>query len=506
MTKLFAILAGFVGVTMATADLATAEMSQHWREQRARTVALSNAACNGDADAFQELRMLSFEGHATAMVSFAWLLEVERCGYGTKDFEFTTSLQRQAADQGYPIAQSNLAMRMIQAMGMPRQIEGARELVLAAMQGGYPRAGAFMAKELIYGKNIAQDLDEALRWTIWAHDLGAPLDILADVRQRLTTAERTAGRTPSYDANGALRPGITADPFNREAALNPASARSIRRAVASASPASAPSFAAVAIDRDRGNYGFAHDFATEDEAVAEARRQCQVHGGQNCWPVLSLSGPGCMAYRYELSPATVYGWGVSPDRSVAQQRAAAECRSRNDANECSNHAWSCNVAQSDSEVQVLYEAENPMPTATAGGETCPAFVRMWCWGLSHKDSYTYKVGNQEKIGYYSTIVDSVGGMQVSFPGCGQANRFTELLERLYLKNTDYWDSQVPADAKASIEATAESFRSQVMVQYPACRATDLKVMIGPGYSDVSGVRHSFEHGGPQEIGIDYAGR
>jgi hypothetical protein len=90
-----------------------------------------------------------------------------------------------------------------------------------------------------------------------------------------------------------------------------------------------------------------------------------------------LRGGGCIAYRYKPGQS-VYGWGVSRQRSPAQNRAADECSKRNANQECDAHAWACNSTTKAKLVVELEKDMSPVLRAAADGVACNFIVHTNC--------------------------------------------------------------------------------------------------------------------------------
>ena len=102
--------------------------------------------------------------------------------------------------------------------------------------------------------------------------------------------------------------------------------------------ASAHAAGALAIDRNHGaGYGFSYDYAQMADAERRALNEC----GPNCRVVLRFQ-TGCGAYAADQARGSrIYGWGTSPSRDGAQNRALDEC-GRAGGRQCIVRVWGCN--------------------------------------------------------------------------------------------------------------------------------------------------------------------
>ena len=101
---------------------------------------------------------------------------------------------------------------------------------------------------------------------------------------------------------------------------------------------SARAAGALAIDSNQGPaYGFSYDYADMRDAERRAMNEC----GRNCRVVLRFQ-TGCGAYAADQRRgSTIYGWGTSPSRDGAQNRALDEC-GRAGGQQCIVRVWGCN--------------------------------------------------------------------------------------------------------------------------------------------------------------------
>jgi hypothetical protein len=93
-------------------------------------------------------------------------------------------------------------------------------------------------------------------------------------------------------------------------------------------------YGAIAYDMATGRYGFSYNYDADWQARNRALGEC---GWGGCKVYASFHN-SCGALATDDNQH-IFGWGVSYDRSEAQQRALYECRVRG--GNCTIKVWSC---------------------------------------------------------------------------------------------------------------------------------------------------------------------
>ena len=133
----------------------------------------------------------------------------------------------------------------------------------------------------------------------------------------------------------------------------------------------------LAIDRNQGSrYGWAVDYADQDEADRHALSECQKLGGQ-CSVVVRFRN-ACAAYAADqATSSTAYGWAWSErDRATAERIARRECVKRGGVrSQCAIRVWGCTTRGA----QVQDRPERPASVSFEVGQRfrdCPECPEM----------------------------------------------------------------------------------------------------------------------------------
>lgn len=162
------------------------QLDANWQQMRDYFNVVSDRACEGDGQALHRLMNAVYqENDPVAKNDLAWLYASEECVFSTGDLEVITDLQRQSADAGYPLAQSNYAVRLIKGDGVPRNIDLAKKYFLAAIEAEYGNAAVELGLFVVEGEYLVKDLAIAKSLYQSAITLGADKQELKKLRDKL---------------------------------------------------------------------------------------------------------------------------------------------------------------------------------------------------------------------------------------------------------------------------------------------------------------------------------
>lgn len=409
-----------------------------WEADRQTYRKLQVAACDGDRGAYKKLEAAAErDRNAAAMNWFRITLYVKECGYGDGDTDRTRKLLVDAAEAGYPIAQSNLGVSYLKGEnGFPRDPSKGVALMERAARGGYGVAAGYLAKEYIDGTSLEQDLERAESLIGVAREEGVDGD-------RIARYETALGQ-----------------------------ARAVERAAAEKEPV----FAALVISEPDAAFGWAYDQGDREAAVKTATAECKDRSGRSCKPVLVLEGRGCAGYSY-ASGGTPYGWGVNRDRGAAQSRAAQECRARNGGASCDGgDGWVCNT-RSERDLNVVYEAENTSGDAvpSTSSRVCQMQLMQYCENW---------FGGRVAGSVHESIIVSDFRHTVSFENCGDDDYAQSIgMSKGKWSRGNDWVRGMTDQHKSMFWDLLHEHRRNVQAVYPECRDHGTKALVFPPGSD-----------------------
>ncbi len=183
----------FAGYLLIAGHGAWAEkLSDKWQPARDHFNKLSDDACDGDAMAMNVLLMETYnDNDPVAKSNFVWVYETDRCGYNDMSRSELTDLERQAADAGYPIAQNNFAIDLLEGKGVEVDPQRALEYFSRAASAGYGLAAVTYANYVLDGEHYPFDIKKAKNAYRMAIELGADQDKLDKLKKRLATFNKT---------------------------------------------------------------------------------------------------------------------------------------------------------------------------------------------------------------------------------------------------------------------------------------------------------------------------
>ena len=194
-----AAASGCLIIAMSIAAAVSAErVGDYWQEQRDHYNQLSDAACTGDTNAFDQLFLaVHKDENPVAKVSMAWLHVTDVCEYYDGDEAYASKLNAEAAREGYPIGQSNYASRLLQGLGVEKDLALADTYYRRCIDNGYGNAAAYYAEHLVEGVHVTRSLEEARVLFRKAQELGADPSVLTRVETVFTDiGESTTGSEP----------------------------------------------------------------------------------------------------------------------------------------------------------------------------------------------------------------------------------------------------------------------------------------------------------------------
>ncbi|WP_299425740.1 hypothetical protein [uncultured Shimia sp.] len=195
----YAVVAACVASCVSGAGMAFAEdAGAFWQPMREKYNVMSDQACEGDGSAFRELMVGAIEAdNPVAQNDLAWVFATERCVFHTDDMEAIVELQRDAADAGYPVAQSNIGVKYMKGIGVEQNADLAIAYFEAAMRSGYGEAAAELGTYFADGIRVERDIARANSLLEEAYSLGADDDMIAT----LIKALEKAAPTPQYTSS-----------------------------------------------------------------------------------------------------------------------------------------------------------------------------------------------------------------------------------------------------------------------------------------------------------------
>lgn len=427
-----------LGLT-APATVQAQALPPYWEAQREEARAVYRIACKGDETAMREVQRQIENNHPVYLNAMAWLRK--NCEpYKHLSEHQVAQYQANAARIGYPSAVQNYGNRLIRDIddGIPQAPErGVATLERAIDLGAIGAAGA-LVKYYSEGVFLPRDIAKARKYLAIAEAKGMSAKQLEARRAEIAKAieeERAKGNAIPEEG------------------------------------AEEPRFAALAVSEEDGGFGFAHDYGSDKEAAQRAKAECESRGGRECDVKLVGRGKGCMAYHHENRGSSAYGWGMGPDRSAVEARAAAECRKRNGNANCGNTAWVCNDRTEAAFSEVLRKDLPPLRGTATGGVACNYTVSTRCNIPGNKLPTTFAYES------YKT------GEKMMFPGfssCDEVRATGLVVYREYNGEPSKLMTPDLEPQRAFILGLVEKLKARVQAKYPGCKSK-----YGPPYYDVS---------------------
>ena len=190
-------------IVLNASDAEAEELHGEWKPQRAYYNVLSDRACAGDVDAYEELTTAAKQlGNAVAMNDLAWVHSTDSYDFSHSDLEAAVELQRQSANAGYPIALSNYAVRLTEGIGTARDADAARVYFERAIAAGYGTAALLYADYLLSAEYFPIDIEKVGQLYNFAQNSGADSDHVQQLWVALSEAEDTGTERFFTDAWG----------------------------------------------------------------------------------------------------------------------------------------------------------------------------------------------------------------------------------------------------------------------------------------------------------------
>ncbi|MCO4824444.1 MAG: sel1 repeat family protein [Amylibacter sp.] len=156
--------------TLFIAPLTSAdELPSSAQASRTYFNAQTDTACQGDQGAYLRLEQGAIrEKNPAALNALAWLNLTAKCANKKYNAAQAIDLQRQAAELGYLIAQSNYALRLAKGLGIKRNPALAKQYFQRAIEGGYGTGALVFGEMLVAGEFYPKDLKSAARMYYFA--------------------------------------------------------------------------------------------------------------------------------------------------------------------------------------------------------------------------------------------------------------------------------------------------------------------------------------------------
>ncbi|OWU82408.1 DUF4189 domain-containing protein [Phaeobacter sp. 22II1-1F12B] len=440
------VLPAALAVALNAGSALSDPLPAEWQSQRDRGNALSDRACAGESAAINQVWRELDAGNPVIMNNMPWFLE--NCDtFGSVSLAEATRYQKRAAEMGYPIAMMGHGVRLIEdeVDNIPQDPERGIAMLEASIAAGFGDAARYLAEQYAEGEFLPRDVEKSQEYLRQAEAEDVADTKLARVRGKIIQAQADL----TFEAEEAERRPI----------------------------------AALAVSMVDGAFGFAHDQPSEDAAGERALAECESRDGRDCRLKLLGAGRGCMAYHSAGGSATAHGWAIGPTEVSVQDRAARECRERNDGQSCGNTAWVCN-ARTGGNQQVILDAPLPVPP---GPGQCGVRLIQFCenWTGARYDS-------SGRL-WDHTVVEAHPSVRFTLPDC--SSDFDGGSLNLVKDGSDWkFPSRarlLPDAERALARRMIEEFREQVMDEYPQCISRGTRIIIRPYYLDVKQMPSSY---------------
>lgn len=185
--RLIAFIAAVFLATGTRADLLVP--MEEWQADVNHWDKLSDAACSGDATAWEKLqKAASYD--PVAQVAMAWLITTKTCKNFTGNEADAFALNQRAAIYGYPIAISNMGFRLLTGRGTDKDTQKGLNAIDRAIRGGHGKAAATLAIHYAKGLHLPRDLDAARSHLATAEAMLVSPTLLDKVWAEIERAER----------------------------------------------------------------------------------------------------------------------------------------------------------------------------------------------------------------------------------------------------------------------------------------------------------------------------
>lgn len=155
-----------IGATALLAAPAMSEkLSQDWQTERDAIWDVTERACNGDQQAYDDLYTAAIDAkNAVAQNNIVWLNTQDKCVFAGSNLSAAYDLQLEAAKAGYPIALNNVAHRYMIGKYIPQHTGMAVNYFDRAIHAGYGTAALELAEYYISGEYIERNYVHAVRY------------------------------------------------------------------------------------------------------------------------------------------------------------------------------------------------------------------------------------------------------------------------------------------------------------------------------------------------------
>ena len=190
MIKYSLMLSLVLAATTIPTQIKSENSASFWQVQREHFNELSDDACAGDGQALRDLMTAAYrEDNSVAKNDLAWVYMTERCVFAEDDISEAVELQRQSAEEGYPVAQNNIANRLMKGDGIGKDPARAILYFEEAIRSNYGEAAIDFGNHLAEGIHIEQDLLGSEILLKLAIKLGADGDEIEKLQTALDRAE-----------------------------------------------------------------------------------------------------------------------------------------------------------------------------------------------------------------------------------------------------------------------------------------------------------------------------
>jgi hypothetical protein len=166
------------------------QLSDQLQDQREYYNALSDDACAGNQGAFDRLfEAATTQSNMVAKNDLAWVYLTESCKISHQmSLRDAVLIQKESADDGYPVAMSSYAYRLMSGDGVAQDSARAKQYFGKAIYLGYGTAAVKLAGHYFDGTYLPQNYGKALDLLRIARELGADAPDLKTLAQKLDNA------------------------------------------------------------------------------------------------------------------------------------------------------------------------------------------------------------------------------------------------------------------------------------------------------------------------------
>lgn len=152
--------------TAFTTSAFAEKLSHEMQRDRDYYGVVTDLACNGEQDAYQELLSAATDAkNPVAQNNMVWLYATDNCVVEDRDMAFAYGLQNEAAEAGYPIALNNQGNRLMKGLDdQRRDPEKAISYFDRAIAQDYGTSALALAEYYLEGEYIPQNYSKAVAY------------------------------------------------------------------------------------------------------------------------------------------------------------------------------------------------------------------------------------------------------------------------------------------------------------------------------------------------------